>query len=73
MPVLLNPESMIQIEDKNGEIVEVLNLAEAIKQADYFRNFSHTEKLFEKFDKKRQAYWQDLYEKLVAISDLEVK
>ncbi|MCC9066015.1 hypothetical protein ACHRV1_15955 [Flavobacterium aquidurense] len=64
---------MIQIEDKNGENIEVLNLAEAIKQADYFRSFSHTEKLFEKFDKKRQAYWQDLYEKLVAISDLEVK
>ncbi|MBS7234109.1 hypothetical protein KHA90_24190 [Flavobacterium psychroterrae] len=26
---------MIQIEDKNGENLEVLNLAEAIKQADY--------------------------------------
>lgn len=64
---------MIQIEDKNGENVEVTNLAEAIKQADYFRNFSHTDKLFEKFDKKRQAYWQDMYEKLIKISDLEVK
>lgn len=56
MPVLLNPENMIQIEDKNGENIEVLNLAEAIKQADYFRNFAHTDKLFEKFDHKRQAY-----------------
>jgi len=64
---------MIQIEDKNGENIEVLNLAEAIKQADYFRNFSHTDKLFEEFDRKRQAYWQDMYEKLMKISDLEVK
>ncbi|WP_089056841.1 hypothetical protein [Flavobacterium plurextorum] len=64
---------MIQIEDKNGENVEVNNLNQAIKQADYFRNFSHTDKLFEKFDKKRQAYWQDMYEKLIKISDLEVK
>lgn len=64
---------MIQIEDKNGENVEVNNLAEAIKQADYFRNFSHTDKLFEKFDRKRQAYWQDIYEKLIKISDLDVK
>lgn len=64
---------MIQIEDKNGENIEVANLNQAIKQADYFRNFSHTDKLFEKFDKKRQAYWQDMYEKLIKISDLEVK
>ncbi|WKL50476.1 hypothetical protein Q1W71_12045 [Flavobacterium pectinovorum] len=64
---------MIQINDKNGEKFEVLDLAEAIKQADYFRNFAHTDKLFEKFDKKRQAYWQDMYEKLVAISNLDVQ
>lgn len=64
---------MIQIEDKNGENIEVANLAEAIKQADYFRNFAHTDKLFEEFDKKRQAYWQDMYEKLKKVSDLEVK
>lgn len=64
---------MIQIEDKNGEIIEVLNVAEAIKQADYFRNFAHTDKLFEKFDRKRQAYWRDIYEKLIKISDLDVE
>ncbi|MFH7017344.1 hypothetical protein [Flavobacterium sp. FlaQc-47] len=64
---------MIQIEDINGENIDIINLSEAIKQADYFRNFAHSDKLFEKFDKKRQAYWQDVYEKLVAISDLEVE
>jgi hypothetical protein len=64
---------MIQIKDKNGEKVEVANLTQAIEQADYFRNFAHSDKLFEKFDKKRQAYWQDMYEKLVAISNLDVE
>jgi|LakMenEpi03Aug12_release.lakeMendotaPanAssembly.Ray.scaffolds.fasta_scaffold3723714_1 hypothetical protein len=64
---------MIHIEDKNGEKVEVANLTQAIEQADYFRNFAHSDKLFEKFDKKRQAYWQDMYEKLVAISNLDVE
>ncbi|MFH6997397.1 hypothetical protein ACHRVZ_05645 [Flavobacterium sp. FlaQc-57] len=64
---------MIQIEDKNGEKFEVTNLSEAIKQADYFRNFAHEDKLFEKFDEKRQAYWQDMYEKLMKISDLDVE
>ncbi|OXA69092.1 hypothetical protein B0A67_20245 [Flavobacterium aquidurense] len=63
----------MQIEDKNGENVEVANLTQAIEQADYFRNFAHADKLFEKFDKKRQAYWQDMYEKLVAISNLHVE
>lgn len=64
---------MIQVEDKNGKNIRVTNLTQAIEQADYFRNFAHEDKLFEKFDQKRQAYWQDLYEKLVAISDLDVE
>jgi hypothetical protein len=64
---------MIQIEDKNGKNITVTNLTQAIEQADYFRNFAHTDKLFEKFDKERQAYWQDLYEKLIAINDLDVE
>lgn len=64
---------MIQVEDKNGKNITVTNLAQAIEQADYFRNFAHTDKLFEKFDKKRQAYWQDIYEKLMKISDLDVE
>lgn len=64
---------MIRIKDKNGENFEVTNLTQAIEQADYFRNFAHTDKLFEKFDTKRQAYWQDIYEKLMKINDLDVE
>lgn len=62
---------MIQVEDKDGKNITVTNLPEAVQQADYFRHFSHTDKAFEKFDQERQAYWQDLYEKLVKISDLD--
>jgi len=64
---------MIQVEDKNGKNIRITNLIQAIEQADYFRNFTHTDKIFEKFDKERQVYWQDLYEKLVAINDLDVE
>ena len=64
---------MIQVEDKNGKDIRFTNLPQAIEQADYFRNFAHEDKLFEKFDKERQAYWQDLYEKLVEINGLDVK
>lgn len=64
---------MIQVEDKSGKTLTVTNLTQAIQQADYFRNFAHADKLFEKFDKERQAYWQDLYEKLMKISGLDVE
>lgn len=64
---------MIQVEDKDGKNITVTNLPEALEQADSFRNYSHTDKAFEKFDQERQAYWQDLYEKLVKINDLDVK
>lgn len=64
---------MIQVEDKDGKTITVTNLPEALEQADSFRNYSHVDKAFEKFDQERQAYWQDLYEKLVKINDLDVK
>jgi hypothetical protein len=64
---------MIHLEDKDGKTITVTNLPEALQQADYFRHLSHTDKAFKRFDQERQDYWQDLYEKLVKISDLDVK
>lgn len=55
---------MIQVEDKDGKNITVTNLPEAVQLADYFRHFAHTDKAFKRFDQERQAYWQDLYEKL---------
>lgn len=53
---------MIQVEDKYGKNITVTNLPEAIQQADYFRDFAHTDKVFKRFDQERQVYWQDLYD-----------
>jgi hypothetical protein len=64
---------MIQVEDKDGKTITVTNLPEAVQQADYFRQLSHTDKAFKRFDQERQSYWQDLYEKLLKINDLDVK
>ncbi|WP_052257286.1 hypothetical protein [Flavobacterium sp. AED] len=64
---------MIQVADKYGKNITVTNLPEALQQADYFRDFAHTDKAFKRFDQERQAYWQDLYEKLVKINDLDIK
>jgi hypothetical protein len=63
---------MIQVEDKDGKNITVTNLPEAVQQADYFRQLSHTDKVFMRFDQERQAYWQDLYEKLLKISELNI-
>ncbi|SHM73391.1 hypothetical protein [Flavobacterium xanthum] len=60
---------MMKVEDKDGENTTVTNLPEALKQSDYFRNFAHTEQAFKRFDKELQAYWQDLYDKFLNISD----
>lgn len=62
---------MIQVEDKDGKKITVTNLPEAVQQADYFRQLSHTDKAFKRFDQERQAYWQDLYGKLLKISYLD--
>jgi hypothetical protein len=48
---------MIQVEDKDGKSITVTNLPEALKQANYFRDFAHTDKVFKWFDQERQAYW----------------
>ena len=64
---------MVQVEDKDGKKITVTNLPAAVQQADSFRNYSHTDKAFEKFDQERQDYWQDLYEELVKINDLDLK
>ena len=61
---------MNKIIDKNGYVIEVTNLKEAIKQADNFRFLKHTAKAYRSFDKERQAYWQDLYEKLLALQQM---
>ncbi|KIA82522.1 hypothetical protein OA85_16130 [Flavobacterium sp. AED] len=63
----------MQVADKYGKNITVTNLPEALQQADYFRDFAHTDKAFKRFDQERQAYWQDLYEKLVKINDLDIK
>jgi hypothetical protein len=48
---------MIQEEDKDGKNITVINLPEALKQVDYFRDFARTDKAFKRFDQERQAYW----------------
>jgi hypothetical protein len=52
------------ITDLNGEKIKVTDLEKALAEADEYRHYRHTNKKYKVFDESRQAYWQDLYEKL---------
>jgi len=54
------------VKDREGNELEITDLEKAIKQADTYRKYSHYNEHFVKVD-TTQLYWQDLYEKLVAI------
>lgn len=55
----------MKITGTNGEEIEVTDLNKAIAQADSFRGFRHQDPAHENRDKYLQAYWQDVYEKLL--------
>lgn len=55
----------MKIVDLNGFTIEVTDLNRAIKQAENFKDMHHIPPV--KSDKQRQAYWKDLYEKLLTL------
>ncbi|GEM52753.1 hypothetical protein EB1_25430 [Empedobacter brevis NBRC 14943 = ATCC 43319] len=61
----------MKIMDLNGCPIEVIDLKEAIKIAKRNTGYSHENKSFSEFDKRQNAYWTDMYEKLTAIKEQE--
>jgi len=57
----------MQITDLNGYAIEVADLDEAIRITAKYKEYRHENKSFSGFDKRRKAYWTDMYEKLIAI------
>ncbi|PSK90846.1 hypothetical protein [Taibaiella chishuiensis] len=57
------------ITDQNGKQVEVTDLKAAIKQAKMFKGLRHVDASPERAsaDDQIQAYWQDIYEKLLQL------
>lgn len=53
--------------DLNGNTVTITDLAQALKQAAEYKDYSHVNKGFEKLDKARNAYWADICNKLSAL------
>lgn len=60
---------MQYITDLNGLRKEVTDLDKAIEQAEYFKDAHHIPPV--ESDKERQAYWRDIYEKLLHLKSKE--
>ena len=57
----------MKVNDLNGCPIERTALNEAIKIARRYKEYRHEDKSFSEFDKRQNAYWSDMYEKLRAI------
>lgn len=58
---------MIKITDLNGCPIEVTDLDEAIRITADYKEYKHEGKSFSDFDKRKNAYWTDIHEKLTAM------
>lgn len=57
----------MKVTDLNGCSIEVTDLDEAIKMTAQYKEYEHENKCFSEFDKRQNAYWKDMYEKLIAL------
>lgn len=58
---------MKYIRDLNGRRIEVTDLAKAIKQTGWYKEYQHDPPT--PSDKERKAYWRDMHEKLKALKN----
>lgn len=59
----------MRIKDLNGNSIEVTDINEAIQISEQFTKYKHKDKSFSDFDKRQNAYWLDMYEKLTATKE----
>lgn len=59
----------MKIKDLNGNSIEVTDINEAIRISKQFTKYKHKDKSFSDFDKRQNAYWVDMYEKLIATKE----
>jgi len=60
------------VHDLNGEAVEVTNLNLALMQADDYRHYRLSGKRNLTLSEKQQAYWEDLYQKLLTLAEKQI-
>jgi hypothetical protein len=57
----------MKIIDLNGKEITVENLDLAILQSDDYRHYLHSDPAFKQIDERQQAYWEDVYQKLILL------
>jgi hypothetical protein len=61
----------MNIIDLNGKNMDVTDLHLAILQADDYRHYTITDPAGQEFGSKQKAYWEDVYQKLLALEKVE--
>ena len=59
--------AQLTITDNTGRLIEVTDLPVAIRQATDFAAFTHDNPDYAAFDAERQAYWNDILQKLLQL------
>ena len=59
----------MKLTDLNGCEIEVTDLKEAIRITKRYTRYKHEDKSFSDFDKRQNAYWTDIHDKLTAIKE----
>ena len=59
----------MKVPDLNGCLIEVGNLDEAIEITKQYSKYQHEDEIFSEFDRRQQAYWKDMHNKLTAIKE----
>ena len=59
----------MKIIDLKGKEITVTDLELAIMQTDDYRHYRHTDPSFTELDEGLQAYWDDVYQKLLRLKD----
>ncbi|MEO6849703.1 MAG: hypothetical protein ABI166_03705 [Mucilaginibacter sp.] len=57
----------MKIIDLEGKEITVTDLELAIMQADDYRHYRHIDPSFKQLDQGLQAYWEDVYQKLLGL------
>jgi hypothetical protein len=57
----------MEIIDLNGKAIAINNLQLAILQADDYRHYQLNGSRHIAFNRKQQAYWEDVYQKLLLL------
>ena len=59
----------MHVTDLNGCPIEITDLDEAIQITKENKENRHEDKSFSDFDKRQNAYWTDIHDKLTAIKE----